>query len=234
MKTSKPHSSDSDSDSDGTVLLSDVDGVAYPYVEMLSAALNCDRAAGETAPVTAYPDSYRLSDAWQVTQDALNRAHLSLFESPEAHDDLDRIDEPEVRAAADRRLRDYRLLLEDAVDGGARLVFLTRRAHYTRSIGGCFDTAAERTQRWLEDRYPPHSLLCVDDKTDYAGPGILLIDDNPREVREMVASGRTAWLMDQSYNRSPDDSSGLVRFDPSREGDADLLRCLLNGTEATA
>lgn len=210
-------------DSGATPLfVSDIDGVAYPYVAMLHSIAVAHDMPG-AAEAAEHPRSYDMGP-W-MPQDTLRDAHLVMMSGPEMHRPHD--DLPGGGGAA---VNVYAELLAAVQQAGARIVFATRRAHYTADIGGSFDSAADLTRSWLAERYPfPHQVEFVDRKTDLdlLSDCVLLIDDNPREVRAVAEAGCCAWLMDQPYNRRRRDRRGLSRFRLDRLGDRSRLMLAL-------
>ena len=174
-------------------LLCDVDGVCYPYLEKLRAEV---QAMFPARDIPENYDNYDPTAAWGITLEDQQKAHLSLFSGPITHGVEPIGGAPEALWELHRR--------------GVHIIFATRRAHYTRSIGGDFDDAALITKRWLNSWAPPHRIEFVDRKADFAGAFGLLIEDNPKEARPIVGRGHSVWLLDQPYNR---DALDVVRFE---------------------
>lgn len=174
-----------------TVLVCDIDGVVYPYMEKMRARVQ------SMFPVRHIPEAaeYNLTKAWGITEEDQQKAHLTLFSGAVIHGAEPITGAPEALWHLHRH--------------GVEIIFATRRAHYTAMIGGNFEDAVALTKQWLNGWAPPHEVLFVDRKAQIDREFDLMLEDNPKEARPIREQGRWVWLLDQPYNR---EAHELVRF----------------------
>ena len=184
------------------LLLCDIDGVVYPYMDAVRAAT--EEIVGHTLPT---PRWYDLQRSWGISASIHQAAHLMIFATHKSH-------HMEPISGAPETLRELH-------DAGAEIMFLTRRVNYTASIGGSFDRAANITRKWLDRWAPPHDVIFEMHKTDCKRESTLMLEDNPSEAEAMISQGREVWLLDQSYNQESD----IKRY---RWGDPAIMDALLS------
>ena len=170
----------------------DIDGTIYPYTDAMCAVLighNTNFASRRD------PTSYTLTHNLGVTVEDANHAHRTLIADPDWHNaDIIRPYDGAVTT------------LTRWQSQGAQLQFVTRRAHFTRLVGGNYDAARASTRRWLDQiGFGGCAVVFTDNKTQHArqlriGNTAVWLDDNPQECADLRSLGQTVRVHQQPYN----------------------------------